>query len=288
MKAFWHSVATFFLLLCSLTSFAAPTFPELTGRIVDSANLISSDVEVQLGKLLADHESGSSNQLVVVTLPSLQGYPIEDFGYQLGRHWGIGQKEKNNGALLIVAPVERAVRIEVGYGLEGVLTDALSHDIVQNRILPQFKQGNFEQGILDGISSIIRVSKNEYTPESVAQHSESGGDFLSFHSVFQAAFFGIFLSQFIGVFIRRRPLVAVLTGGITFVVAIVLGVSFVFSVLAAGIVMLLQLLFTSGGGGGGGYGGSSYGGSYRSGSFGGGGFSGGGGSFGGGGASGRW
>ena len=93
---------------------------------------------------------GNHNQIVVVTLESLQGLPIEDYGYQLGRHWGIGQKGKDNGALLIVAPEEREVRIEVGYGPEGELTDAQSRTIIETRILPRFRRGDFAAGIKAG------------------------------------------------------------------------------------------------------------------------------------------
>ncbi|HSH49628.1 MAG TPA: TPM domain-containing protein, partial [Halomonas sp.] len=101
-------------------------FPELTGRVVDRAELLDPATESRLSDMLAAHEKASTEQLVVVTLPNLQGASIEQYGYQLGRHWGIGQAEKDNGALLIVAPNERKVRIEVGYGLEGRLTDAQS------------------------------------------------------------------------------------------------------------------------------------------------------------------
>jgi uncharacterized protein len=92
-----------------------------------------------------------------VTLPSLQGYTIEDYGYQLSRHWGIGTEKLNNGVLLIVAPSERKVRIEVGYGLEGVMTDALSKIIIENAILPKFRAGDFAQGIKDGVRDIVLV-----------------------------------------------------------------------------------------------------------------------------------
>src|ERR1700744_2367745 len=109
---------------------AAPTFPPLTGRVVDDAHVLSPEVQAQLTQKLTDLEQRTSRQLVVVTLPSLQGYEIEDYGYQLGRAWGIGQKKLNNGALFIIAPKEHRVRIEVGYGLEGVLTDALSSVIL--------------------------------------------------------------------------------------------------------------------------------------------------------------
>ena len=107
---------------------AEPTYPELTGRVVDDAQLLGPDVEEELTAELKALEDKSSDQLVVVTVPSLQGYPIEDFGYQLGRHWGIGTAKLSNGVLLIVAPNEHKVRIEVGYGLEPIMTDASVED----------------------------------------------------------------------------------------------------------------------------------------------------------------
>jgi uncharacterized protein len=136
---------------------AAPIFPPLVGRVVDEAGILSPDTRQRLDTLLAQHERESGEQLVVVTLKSLQGYPIEEFGYQLGRHWGIGQKGKDNGVLLIVAPHERKVRIEVGYGLEGRLTDAQSRLIIEDVILPAFRQGDFDMGVLDGATAILRV-----------------------------------------------------------------------------------------------------------------------------------
>src|SRR5690242_4224010 len=137
-------------------AFAAPTFPQLTGRVVDDAHVLSPDVQAQLTQKLADLEARTSRQLVVVTLPSLQGYEIEDYGYQLGRAWGIGQKKLNNGALFIIAPHERRVRIEVGYGLEPILTDALSSVILQERVLPKFKAGDMQGGIVSGTDAIVQ------------------------------------------------------------------------------------------------------------------------------------
>src|SRR5581483_7681392 len=118
------ALLAFFCLLSP--ALAAPQFPALTGRVVDGANILSDATKSDLTEKLAALESKTSRQLVVVTLPSLQGYDIADFGYQLGRAWGIGQKGLNNGVLLIVAPTEHKVRIEVGYNLEPILTDALS------------------------------------------------------------------------------------------------------------------------------------------------------------------
>jgi uncharacterized protein len=136
---------------------AAPNFPELTGRVVDDAELLSPADEEELTQELKAFEDKSSDQLVVVTLSSLQGYTIEDYGYQLGRHWGIGTAKLNNGVLLIVAPNEHKVRIEVGYGLEGTLTDALSKIIIYNAILPKFRADDYAGGIKDGVRDIIKV-----------------------------------------------------------------------------------------------------------------------------------
>jgi uncharacterized protein len=136
---------------------AAPTFPPLTGRVVDDAGILSDNAKDRLTAMSAALEQKTHDQLVVVTLPSLQGYTIEDYGYQLGRHWGIGQKKGDNGALLIVAPKERAVRIEVGYGLEGALTDAQSKLIIENLITPAFKRGNYDGGVLAGTATILQV-----------------------------------------------------------------------------------------------------------------------------------
>ena len=138
----------------ALVAGAAPTFPALTGRVVDNANLMTATEEWELTQKLEALEGKSTDQLVVVTLPSLQGYEIEEFGYQLGRHWGIGQKDKDNGVLLIVAPNERKVRIEVGKRLEPILTDGLSKLIIENTILPRFRRGEFGQGILAGAKDI--------------------------------------------------------------------------------------------------------------------------------------
>lgn len=136
---------------------AEPAFPTLTGRITDEAGLLKAGDRNTVDAELADLEQKSSDQLAVVTLNSLQGYPIEDFGYQLGRKWGIGQKGKDNGVLLIVAPNEHKVRIEVGRGLEPILTDAMSKLIIENAIVPAFRKGDFAGGITAGVRDIKDV-----------------------------------------------------------------------------------------------------------------------------------
>ena len=131
--------------------------PALSGRVVDQAGILSSAQESRLTTKLKGLEDKTSIQLVVVTLSSLRGSPIEDWGLTLGRSWGIGQKGKDNGALLIVAPNDRELRIEVGYGLEGTLPDATADAIIRNVIVPRFKSGNMADGISDGVDAIIAV-----------------------------------------------------------------------------------------------------------------------------------
>ena len=233
-------------------AFAAPTFPQLTGRVVDDAHILSPDVQAQLTQKLADLEQRTSRQLVVVTLPSLQGYEIEDYGYQLGRAWGIGQKKLNNGVLFIIAPNERRVRIEVGYGLEPVLTDALSSVILNEAVLPKFKSGDMQGGIVAGTNAIVQQLLLD-APAAKARVAEAEKQVKDQNSddPFTAIFVFIVIMIVVGSIFRRGGR----GGGLGVLPWIILG--------------------SMGGGGRGGFGG-------------GGGFSGGGGSFGGGGSSGSW
>lgn len=150
----------------------AQTFPALTGRVVDEANLLDPAQEAALTAKLQGLETRTNRQFVVATLNSLQGYDIADYGYQLGRHWAIGQDgkgeaEKDNGAILIIAPNERKLRIEVGYGLEPVLTDGFSSSVIRNDITPFFKAGDFAGGINAGVDKVI--TQIELPPEEAAK-----------------------------------------------------------------------------------------------------------------------
>lgn len=135
----------------------AQAFPPLTGRVVDAANLLKPEQRAAIDAKLKAHEDKTSDQLVVATIPSLGGIEVEDYANRLFRAWKLGEKAKNNGALLLVAPNERKVRIEVGYGLEGALTDALSKVIITTAIAPQFKQGDFAGGIEGGVDAILSI-----------------------------------------------------------------------------------------------------------------------------------
>jgi uncharacterized protein len=244
-------------------------FPKLTGRVVDAANILPPDEEARLTQKLEALEKQSRRQLVVATVPSLEGYEISDYGYQLGRAWGIGQKGTNDGAILLIAPTERKVRIEVGYGLEGTLTDGMSFLIINGQILPRFKAGDMPGGIEAGTDAIIKqLSLPPAEAQKIAaqadqqQKQDKGGD-LSIGTV-------IFILFVIFFFVL--PILRAMSGG---------------GRRAGGLSS--PIIWFPGGfgdddddrGGGGWGGGGGFGG-------GGGGFSGGGGSFGGGGASGSW
>ena len=151
------SAAAFLALLCLGVAALAVNFPALSGRIVDQANVIPAETRTALEPKLADLEAKSGIQLVVATVTSLEGQEIEPYANELFRAWKLGEKSKNNGVLLLVAPNERRVRIEVGYGLEGTLTDALSKVIITNAITPRFKTGDFGGGISRGVDDIITV-----------------------------------------------------------------------------------------------------------------------------------
>jgi uncharacterized protein len=154
----WLGIAVLCLgILAARPGHGEPKFPELTGRIVDQSALVTHDDRLAIEAELTALEQRSTDQIAVVTVPSLQGYPIEDFSYQLGRKWGIGQAGKNNGILLVVAPNERKVRIEVGRGLEPIMTDVMSSLIVNNAILPAFRRGDFSGGIRAGVRDIKDV-----------------------------------------------------------------------------------------------------------------------------------
>ena len=244
--------------LCLICACAAQalTFPVLSGRVVDEAGILDAPARAALTQSLADLEQKTTDQLVVVTLKSLQGTSIEDYGYQLGRRWQIGQKDKNNGVLLIVAPNERKVRIEVGYGLEGALTDAVSKLIIENSILPRFKVADYAGGIKRGVEDIIQVlsgDAREWQDRAAQKVSSDNAQPPPDRAVWPAivvVLLGVGLLIYCGV--RGNP-------------------------ICRGIMQFLILMLLSGGR-------SSSSGS----SSGGGGFSGGGGSFGGGGASGSW
>jgi uncharacterized membrane protein YgcG len=153
------------LLFAFLTAAAAAqqqlAFPRLTGRVVDEADVLHPSAEADLGRELEAHERATGEQVVVATLHSLQGHTVEELANRLFREWRLGRAEQDDGALLVVAPRERKVRIEVGYGLEGVLTDAASATIIQSLVLPRFRSGDMEGGIVAGTRGMLELLRPE-------------------------------------------------------------------------------------------------------------------------------
>ena len=149
--------ALWLVLIAGFALAADPDFPKLTGRVTDAAGILAPDARQRIEDKLKAHEDKTTDQVVVATVPNLQGLTVEDYANRLFRAWGLGEKAKNNGVLLLVAPKERKVRIEVGYGLEGALTDALSKVIITTAITPKFKQGDFGGGIEGGVDAILSI-----------------------------------------------------------------------------------------------------------------------------------
>lgn len=271
------------------TSAAALDVPPLTGRIVDLAHVLPNSTTESLTAQLTAHETQSSNQVAVLIVPSLEGEPLEEFSHRVATTWKLGQKGTDNGVLLLVAMKERKVRIEVGYGLEGVLTDIRSAHIIRNEIVPRFRAGDIPGGVTGGINAIVKTIEGTYQASEKAVPRE-GKDIIG------QAVVAVVVGLLVGLlFMNLHRFIGPVAGaGITTLLAPWL----VPALVASGITLLLLLMIGASGTGGrrsrsrgmddwvwyssrgGGWGGGSFGG--------GGGFSGGGGDFGGGGASGNW
>ncbi len=287
----------FFILWMSSTS--GLDVPGLKGRVNDHGNMLSSSTEAQLEAVLKDLEQTDSTQIVVLTIPSLEGDSIEDFSIRVADKWKIGQEKKDNGAILIISKNDRALRIEVGYGLEGKLTDLVSGRIIQYVIVPCFKRGDFDGGVISGIQAMIQAVRGEFKADQIP--AGSGQKPAPGSGLFPILII-LFLVNMMGRI--KRPLGAV-AGGILFPVigAMLFGPGLLMLLMIpVGVIAGLLLSYFGrnlsfntppgsgrnknnywkSGGGFGGFGGGGFGG----GGFGG--FSGGGGGFGGGGASGRW
>ncbi len=170
-RAGWGWAGVLLLLVLAVPALAELTFPPLSGRVVDAAHVLNWQTLVALDKKLADQEVKATDQFVVATVPSLQDTSIEDYANRLFRYWKLGQAKKNNGVLLLVAPNERKVRIEVGYGLEGIITDAVSSTIIQTAIVPAFKAGDMAGGIVKGADAVLEILNLD--PEEARQRAKA-------------------------------------------------------------------------------------------------------------------
>ena len=262
--------------------------PVLQGRVNDYAGMLSPATIRGLESKLADFENSESTQVVVLTIPSLAGENLEDYSIKVAEAWRIGHKDVDNGVILLIAKQDRQIRIEVGRGLEGKLTDLVSGRIIREQIAPHFKADDFDGGVVSAVSAIMAVVKGEY--------KGAGGLGQTGKEAPPVMTLGIFLMVaciFMGAISR-------LLGGVVGAIGLPVLAALAFPGLALAVLasfalpgfilgLFVSFLFGSGSRGGGRWSGPHIGGGWGGGSFGGGGgFSGGGGSFGGGGASGNW
>lgn len=285
MKAL-RAVLLALLVGLALPAFALVAVPELTGRVVDRTGTLSGGDIAQLTQTLADLEKRKGSQIAVLVVPTTDGEPIEQFSLRVAEAWKIGRKKIDDGALLVVAKNDRRLRIEVGYGLEGVLTDVTARRIIDEIITPKFKSGDFAGGVSAGVERIIGLIDGEKLPSPEPAHWDS--------SQWTDAFpFWLALAFVVSGMLRGllgRLLGSIATGvfaaGLAWYLVGILSIALGAGALAFVIAMFIDFVSSSGRGGG--WSGSS-GSSWSSGSSSSsGGFSGGGGSFGGGGASGSW
>jgi uncharacterized protein len=286
--------ATFLaLLLCfSSAAWADVAVPPLSGRVVDQTGTLPSGDIAALTQTLKDFEARKGSQIAVLIVPTTDSEVIEQFSIRVAEAWKIGRKKIDDGALLVVAKNDRHLRIEVGYGLEGALTDVTTKRIIDEEITPKFKAGDFAGGISAGVNRMIRVIDGEKLPAPEPPHWQSPG-LMNYVDPFNPfVIFGIFVVAAILRTTLGRLAGSVATGGFVGLLAWLFVGSIIVSAIAAVIAFVFALLgdFTPARGGRGGWSGSggSYSGGSSSSSSDSGGFSGGGGSFGGGGASGSW
>ena len=205
------------LWLVLLSGLPAEAFdlPPLSGRVVDLAHALPPATVERLSADLQAHEAKTSNQVVVLIIPSLEGEPLFDISHRVATTWKLGRKGTDNGVLLLVAIKERKIRLEVGYGLEGVLTDARSAQIIRNEIVPRFRAGDVPAGVTAGVQAILQTIEGTYSPPERRAVSPSGSD------AFASALFAVILGVVVGLFFSRahRVLGPVVGGGLSFLAA---------------------------------------------------------------------
>lgn len=293
MKRTW--VAVFLLaLLLGGAAWAEVAVPPLEHRVTDLTGTLDAQQTQALESRLAAFEKDKGAQLAVLIVPTTQPETIEQFGIRVGDAWKLGRKGVDDGALLLVAKDDHALRIEVGYGLEGALNDATANRIIDEIIVPRFKRGDFYEGIDAGVAAMMQVVNGEPLPPP--KRAGVSGKYNIESLLFIAFWFAVFVGSILSAFFGRLP-AALMSGGGLAVLAWLTLAPLMVSLLVGIMTLLFVLLVGAGSRFGGGWGsgmGSGFGGGFGSGGFGGGGFgggggfSGGGGGFGGGGASGSW
>lgn len=172
MKTAFRFSLIFAVLVVSWCAFATDV-PYLTGRVTDNAGILSEEIRKSITQRLKNHEDKTGNQIAVLTVPTLDGAGIEEYAVSVFKEWKLGQEGKNNGILVVVAPKDRRMRIEVGYGLEGTMTDGIAGSIIRNVMTPSFKNNDYNKGIDDGVGAIINVLEGGKAPENQDNASQT-------------------------------------------------------------------------------------------------------------------
>jgi uncharacterized protein len=239
-----HAATSLFVTLLWATSAVAQTLPKPAGRVTDLANIIDAATESELDRRLDELEQKTSSEVAVVTVTSLDGVPIEDYAVRMFKEWGIGQARSDNGVLVLVAPSEREMRIEVGYGLEGILPDGLAGQIIRDNFTPRFREDDYNGGIRDGVSRVVDVVEKQQvlSAEELAKFNEGSGD--DFPAWALVPFFGLFVTigfGMVGIGLRTKTGFPLLFG--SFFGGMPLMMSLAFAGLLAWWILLPWALF---------------------------------------------
>jgi uncharacterized protein len=225
-------------LLASGVAFAQPEFPKPTGRVNDFAGILDASTEAELDRSLDELERKTSSEVAVAIVASLNGMSVEEYANRLFKAWGIGQAKQDNGVLVLVAPNERDIRIEVGYGLEGVLPDGLAGEVIRDQFIPRFRENDYPGGIRAGVARVVEIVERQQvlTPEELARFNGTSDEMPPLYVVLP--FFGLFVG--IGFFmaglgIRSKTGFPLLFGGFFG------GMPLLMSLLFAGLASLFTL-----------------------------------------------
>lgn len=227
-----------------ITVVSAQTLPKPAGRVTDLANIIDAVTESQLDRQLDDLERKTSSEIAIVTVTSLDGVPIEDYAVRLFKEWGIGQAKADNGVLVLVALNEREMRIEVGYGLEGILPDGLAGQIIRENFTPRFREDDYNGGIRDGVARVVEVVEKQQvlSAEELAKFNEGSGDDIPAWALIP--FFGLFVTigfGMVGIGLRTKTGFPLLFG--SFFGGMPLMMSLAFAGMLAWLILLPWALF---------------------------------------------
>lgn len=246
-----RSAARALLFIALGVSLAAQTFPKPTGRINDFANVIDAATRAALDQRIDQVEQKTSSEIAVVTVTSLDGMSVEEYANKLFKEWGIGQAKQDNGVLVLVAPADRAMRIEVGYGLEGVLPDGLAGEIVRDDFLPRFRDNDYSGGIRNGVTRVADIVEKHQvlTPEELAKFNatNSGGEAPPYWII--VPFFGVFVTigfSMVGIGVRTKTGFPLIFGGFFGGMPLLMSLAFIGKVSMYTLVPWAILMFLNG------------------------------------------